>query len=239
LFLLRNTDRFGVWHSTQATVNVLDALMTVVGGSQQSAGATSAEVVVNGRTVASIEVPGSDQPVNPILVDLSRFLMPTGNAVEIRGRPNGAASVQFVESYYIPWTQSQDSSSPLRFAVTYDKTEAKVGDEIHCRVEAERVGFRGYGMILAEIGLPPGADVDRASLEAAIKSRNWDVNRYEVLPDRIILYLWPRAGGTRFDFTFRVRYGINAQTPASTVYDYYNPDAQVTVKPARFVIEAN
>ena len=39
--------------------------------------------------------------------------------------------------------------------------------EINCTVEAERIAFRGYGMLLAEIGLPPGADVDRASLEKA------------------------------------------------------------------------
>ena len=47
-----------------------------------------------------------------------------------------------------------------------DKTEGKVGDEFTCHVEAERIAFRGYGMMLAEIGLPPGADVDRSSLES-------------------------------------------------------------------------
>jgi hypothetical protein len=36
------------------------------------------------------------------------------------------------------------------------------------------------------------------------------------------------------NFSFRPRYGIDAQTPASIVYDYYNPDAQMTVAPLRF-----
>lgn len=58
--------------------------------------------------------------------------------------------------------------------------------------------------------------------------------RYDVLPDRLIAYVWPRASGTRFDFKFHLRYGINAKTPPSILYDYYNPDAQVTVKPVRF-----
>jgi len=46
---------------------------------------------------------------------------------------------------------------------------------------------------------------------------------------------WAKPGGTKFSFKFKPRYGINAQTPASIVYDYYNPDAQAMVAPLRFV----
>jgi hypothetical protein len=119
----------------------------------------------------------------------------------------------------------------------FDKTEARVGDVITCQVEAERIGFRGYGMMLAEIGLPPGADVDRESLELAMKNSNWSINQYDILPDRVLLYLWPHAGGTRFDFKFRPRFGLEALTAASSVYDYYNPEARVTLAPARFVVK--
>ncbi len=47
-------------------------------------------------------------------------------------------------------------------------------------MKAERVGFRGYGMMLAEVGLPPGAEVDRASLEEAMRDSGWGVQSYEV-----------------------------------------------------------
>ena len=109
-----------------------------------------------------------------------------------------------------------------------------MGEEVTCRVEAERVAFRGYGMLLAEVGLPPGADVDRASLERAMKESGWDLNGYDVLPDRLIVYLWPRAGGTNFTFNFRPRYGLNAQTAPSVLYDYYNPEARTVLAPTRF-----
>jgi hypothetical protein len=91
-------------------------------------------------------------------------------------------------------------------------------------------------MVLAEIGLPPGADVDRASLEAALESGDGSLYRYEVQPDRIVAYLWPSAGGSRFDFKFRIRYGINAQAPSSTLWDYYNPEERVVLKPVQFVV---
>ena len=108
--------------------------------------------------------------------------------------------------------------------------------EISCDVETERVGFQGYGMLLAEIGIPPGADVSRESLQAAMDA-DWSLSRYDILPDRIIFYMWSKAGGTKFNFKFRPRYGINAQTPASIVYDYYNDEAKATIAPLKFEVK--
>jgi hypothetical protein len=61
-----------------------------------------------------------------------------------------------------------------------------------------------------------------------------EIDHYDLLPDKLIVYAWPNAGGTKFDFQFRVRYGIHAKTAASTVYDYYNPDASTTLEPQVF-----
>jgi hypothetical protein len=122
-------------------------------------------------------------------------------------------------------------------AVNYDKPQTVVNQDITCTVEAERVGFKGYGMLLAEIGLPPGADVDRASLDKAVSRTGWDLSQYDVLPDKLIVYLWPRAGGTKFAFKFRPRYGLNALTAPSVLYDYYNPESRAVVAPTRFTVK--
>jgi hypothetical protein len=90
-------------------------------------------------------------------------------------------------------------------------------------------------MMLAEIGLPPGVDVDRESLERTLGTKA-GLFRYEIRPDRIVAYLWPRTGGSDFQFRFRARYGIDAKTPPSVLYDYYNPDEQVIQPPTRFVV---
>ena len=148
-------------------------------------------------------------------------------------------------TYYLPWPESvaiheanrrANGAISLRLVTSFDKTESKISDQISCHVEAERVGFRGYGMMLAEIGLPPGADVDRASLDTAMKGADWSISQYDILPDRVVVYLWPRAGGTKFDFKFRPRFGLNAQTAASIIYDYYNPEARAMVAPTRFIV---
>ena len=74
-----------------------------------------------------------------------------------------AMNASLISSYYVPWrnetadaTEVHNESRSLRLSVRYDKSEACISDTIRCRVEAERVRFRGYGMLLAEVGLPPG-----------------------------------------------------------------------------------
>jgi uncharacterized protein YfaS (alpha-2-macroglobulin family) len=178
-------------------------------------------------------------------VDISKFVATGKHRVEIR-RANGApASAQVVADYYVPWTgaarqtdleHADKTSDALQLAVQFDKQTASVGEDVTCKVDVERIGFRGYGMMLAEIGLPPGAEVDRASLDAAMSGSAWEINSYDILPDRVVFYVWPRAGGTKFSFTFKPRFGLKAVSAPSDLYDYYNPEARAVVEPVRFEV---
>ena len=102
----------------------------------------------------------------------------------------------------------------LKLKADFDHREAKVGEAIACRVEAERIGFAGYGMMIAEIGLPPGVEVDHESLEEA---KQTGVDGYEVQPDRVVFYLWPSAGGSKFQFIFRPRFGISTMSTVGSL----------------------
>jgi len=179
-------------------------------------------------------------------IDVSSTIHQGENVVSISGGdPSSLASAQLVSRYYLPWqgqvANSRDVTSPskpdgLRLRVEFDHAEAASGNELRCNVEAERIGSRGYGMMIAELGMPPGADVDRRSLDQMVQGSGGDISRYDVLPDRVLVYLWPRAGGAKFSFSFRPRFGLEALTAPSVLYDYYNPDASVTVRPVRFTI---
>ncbi|HJR08223.1 MAG TPA: MG2 domain-containing protein [Pyrinomonadaceae bacterium] len=263
LYLLKNKDRYGVWLSTQATVNVLDALdvlspkrlaaaqdnKVVAQGVTPDAGAAQkVEVFVNGQSAGTVALPAAHEPSNPVSLDLSRFVAAGANRVEIK-RASGAgvvaATAQLVTTYYRAWSAftadgtliaRPQETRALRLAVNFDRTTAATGDTVTCRVEAERIGSQGYGMLLAEVGLPPGADVDRASLERAMKESGWEFSHYDVLPDRLVVYLWPRAGGTKFAFNFRPRFGLAAKSAPSIVYDYYNPEARAVLAPTKFTV---
>lgn len=239
LFLLKNKDRYGVWYSTQTTINVLDAFLAALGGESKTA-KQSIDVLVNGKPLESIEV--APDRTEPVIIDLAGKLNTTDNRIEVRGSNDASLMSQVVALHYIDWKDADlsartvNQSRALRLDYKCDKPNAAIMEEVSCVVEAERVGFQGYGMLLAEIGTPPGADISRESLEKAIETEG-SISRYDILPDRIVIYMWSRAGGTKFNFKFRPRYGINAQTPSSIVYDYYNPEAQATVGPLKFSVK--
>jgi hypothetical protein len=71
---------------------------------------------------------------------------------------------------------------------------------------------------VAEEGLPPGADVDRASMAKLLDT--WTVSRYELQPDRIVFYIWSwRAEGTHFGFRFTPRSAIHAKAAPSNIIE--------------------
>ncbi len=236
LFLLKNKDRYGVWHSTQTTINVLDAFLTALSSAKNQTKNGEIQIVLNGENLEKIVV-SSDQ-ITPIIFDVSEKLNSGGNRIEIKTLSGEPLMAQIVAAHYIDWADANLAASNRAVRLDYqcDSQTAAIMQEITCAVETERIGYRGYGMLLAEIGIPPSADVSRESLEAAMKTDS-SISRYEILPDRIVVYLWAKDGGTKFNFKFKPRYGIEAQTPASTVYDYYNEEAKATVAPLKFTVK--
>jgi hypothetical protein len=147
-------------------------------------------IFVDGKPGPQLSSSTDARQLTPQRADLTSFLSPGKQSIGIRGGPSTHASAYLNASYYLPWTGPAVTGAlvcnaeSLRYLVEFDHTMITSGDSIHCTVHAERVGFRGYGMMLAEVGLPPGADVDRGSLDAALSSSR-EVQSYEIQPDRV------------------------------------------------------
>jgi hypothetical protein len=243
-YLLTHKDRYACWYSTQATQNVIEAMIAAMPAGKNRTSDDTASVLVNDTKLTDMKLPQATEVVGPRVIDFGKELKVGTNRVVIqRANDTSAMQTNVITSYYIPWSESEATQAEnfksgdtraLKLKVDFERREAKVGQTIACRVEAERVGFAGYGMMIAEIGLPPGVEVDRESLEEAKQNA---VDGYEVRPDRVVFYLWPSAGGSNFQFVFRPRIGMNAMSSPSILYDYYNPDANAAVLPVRFDVQ--
>jgi hypothetical protein len=242
-YLLGHRDGYSVWYSTQATENVIEAMIAAMPPGDETAGPSEADIVVNGHNASTMQLREAGAIVGPATLELAQYLHTGHNTVQvIRGANSSAMNALVITSHYIPWKDSRSTAGEnfisgdtraLRLKVEYDHTDPRPDEVVKCQVEAERIGFHGYGMMLAEIGLPPGFEVDRESLETARETGS--IQGYEVQPDRIVFYVWPEASGSQFEFRFRLRYGMDAMTAPSLLYDYYNPEANATVVPVRFV----
>jgi uncharacterized protein YfaS (alpha-2-macroglobulin family) len=217
----------------------------------QSPASGSFNLTVNGSPVSSevasalnVDTRIVDAPRN---VDISSLLHAGTNTLEFSGDSDSTfANAQITAWLYVPWRQNASGKTEttvpgkdfgLDFGYSCDAANAKVGQAIDCTVSARRFGSQGYGMMLAEVGLPPGADVDRATLGKLLDS--WTISRYELQPDRIIFYLWSwRAEGETFRFRFTPRYAIRAKAAPAELVDYYNPDLRAVLAPQSFVVSA-
>ena len=239
VFLLRNRDRLGSWSSTQATVRAMQAVVDASGSLGSFGGkGGSVDVRVNGRLVKTVPFPDDPLASDPILLDITTFLTAPDNRVELVPSPGaGAAVVRATTTHWLPWPSTQPRrSNELRFSVTFDRLAPALAEPVRCSVTTQRVGFHGYGMLLAEIGLPPGAEVDRSSLENLLKYHQLGLDRFDILPDRVVLYLWPDAAGSSFDFFFSTRIPMRAKATTSRLYDYYNPEQITEVEPPVFTV---
>jgi hypothetical protein len=168
-------------------------------------------------------------------LDVSRLLHPGENQISFTGFRSSGRQAQFTATWYEKWGPKRPDKD-LDMQVRYSTLDAAVNDAIACDVTISRDGFRGYGMMIAEVGLPPGAEVDRGVLEQIIGDWKSGVNLYEVAPDHVTFYVWPRAADIKLRFLFRPRFAMKAQAAQSTLYDFYNPDSRVVLAPERFVI---
>jgi hypothetical protein len=234
-FLIEQKDRYGAWYSTQTTVTVIDALLLLA--SRETNGAQAPlRIAVNGSP--QLLPAGTSQMLGPQVLDISAVTRSGKNTIEISGGNGTLTSAQTVTDFYVNWnsTLAAAKSGPLKLNVTCDRTRLEIGAQSRCNILAERLGSAGHGMLIAEIGIPPGVDVDREDLQKQVSESGWDLSHFDVLPDRIVAYLWPRAGGTKFSLSFTTRMAMDAQSAPHTLFDYYNPDANVTVAPQRFTV---
>src|SRR5262249_46476351 len=75
IWLLSEQDRYGVWYSGQATVDVLSALLSTVGSAKAGMPKSAISVLVNGAAVSpQITVASSSEA--PVVVDISGEVRP-------------------------------------------------------------------------------------------------------------------------------------------------------------------
>jgi alpha-2-macroglobulin-like protein len=244
LYLISNEDRYGVWYSGQATVRALQALLPVMMEQLKAGQTQSFHLTVNG-TAMNAEALKTDPRLleAPRTVDVTAMLKPGMNTLVFSSAGDAAlASADATANFYVPWkgdaatikTQTGGDAG-LDFGYSCAANDAHVGNAIECSVRARRFGSQSYGMMLAEVGLPPGAEVDRSSLARLLDEGT--ISRYELQPDRIVFYLWSaQAAGSHFTFRFTPRYTIHAKAAPATLSDYYNPDLNVVLAPYLFSV---
>jgi len=228
-FLLRHKGPFGAWYSTAASTQVLKALVGWQGSPGRSGG--TMEIGSDGKSLERLNLPAGDEAAEMIEIDLDDGDVASGIELIRRGG-DSPIWIDLEQEWSEDWKGPlAGQANDLRLEVDFDRTRVNRGDTIHARVVVQRLHYRGHGMLIAEIGIPPGAVVDRPGLQAQLSD-----SRFEILPDRVLLYFWPHAEEQIITISFHAGIPGEFRSAPSSLSDYYNPLNRIDLPPTLFVV---
>ena len=229
-------DSFGQWGSTQATVLALRAMIASLGAGAEDADAT-VSVSVDGERIDTLEIDAFNQDVMH-LVDL-RELTGTGrHDIDIGFEGEGGLYYQVVQVHYEPWDAvDPGDDGPLSVEVRYDTDRVEVDGVVTGSVEVRNTDPALQDMVMVELGVPPGFDLDRTVLDRAVADGR--LSKYETRPRLLVAYLMGVTPEEPVAFEYRLvaRNPADVEVPRARVYSYYNPEIEAFSPPVRMIVE--
>jgi hypothetical protein len=230
-YLVRSKDSFGNWETTQATVYALRAMLRSMDAAGTEVDAT-VDVLHNGELVHTMTITPADYDLFR-QVDLKDRIVEGGpNVVELVMRGTGSMMYQAVGTFWTPWAGvPPETPGPLSIGVAYDRTHLVVDDTATATVTITNNTTGDLMMVIADLGIPPGFDVDTADLDALVAAGTF--RRYELTGRQIIVYFDIIRPGDPlvFEYDLVARNPMRGEAPPSTVYLYYDPSLRNTARP--------
>jgi uncharacterized protein YfaS (alpha-2-macroglobulin family) len=224
-WLVSQKDPQGTWHSTQATVLALKALLAgthaPLGGEQ----ARQIDIQLDGRPARSLRIP-ADQAEVVQQVDLTAETQAGQHRLTIIDRTGTAANYQTTLRYAVPGPAKVERGAPLEIRVDYDKTQLRVNDTARATVALVNHMPRPAPMVIVDLPIPAGFAAvpdDFVSLATA-----GQIAKYQLTPRTVVVYLRGLAPNQRLEFSYRLRAltPVKITVPGARAYEYYNPERQ-------------
>ena len=234
-WLVGTKSAWGNWYSTQATIQVLQAMLASLSATQKAAPG-AVDVVVNGDPVARVTYTAEDFDVVRF-VDASRALRPGRNTVELRPTDGLEAMYSVSATAYLPWSgERRPDAKAFDVRVEYDRSRLAKDDVARATVSVTSNLPTGVEMGIVDVGIPPGFALDVARLEAAVKQGV--LQRFSQAGRQLILYVPRFEPGKTFSVSWdlRARFPVRASTGPARAYEYYNPDSQGVAPPGAMTV---
>jgi CD109 antigen len=179
------------------------------------------------------------QKLSVLRIDASNFDLSqqvevpvSGGSVVLRAAGTGSVGYQLVTEFNVPG----DFLPPPRdllLDISYNTGHIEVDNLVDVNVSVTYTGVKDRtGMIIADIGVPTGFEVVRASLDALLNQKI--VQRAELAGRKIIFYIdsMPRAKPLTFTFQIKALYPVRAEGALAKAYEYYDASVQAYVRQA-------
>ena len=228
-WLAEHRDGSGTWHSTQATVLALKALLA--GTSHPAANQVDRhiKIAVDGTTVQEISIPEWQSDVVE-QINLSEHLKDATHDLQLTSRGPAAPGYQVVFIYHLPERQFDDSG-PLSIDLVYDRPEMEIGETVFAMASIKNQTDEPLPMVVLDLPIPAGFAADEADFRDLVTQQK--IAKFQMTPSNVIVYLRSLSP----DVSLRLRYRLQANlliettTVPAVAYDYYSPDNAAISQP--------
>ena len=241
-WIVSKKDPNGTWHSTQATVQAMRALLAGTNGAGRVEGEAAVTITANdGEATSRIQITGENAQVFH-LVSLSEAVQTGENTVELGIEGEGSVAWQIVAVHHEPHALRQETpplQEPLSIEVDYSATKLAENDTLTVGVTLRYRRLGPAPMTLVDLGIPPGFEVEADSLMKLVK--DGVIQRFAHNGRQVTLYFdrIPGKGGpVEFSYTLRAKFPVKAKAPASVAYQYYEPEIRDETLPVLITVEA-
>ena len=227
--LVENKDSRGTWHSTQATVLALKALLL---GTERPLGdqeSRKVEIALGGEVVRTIEISKAQADVMQ-QIDLSDMVTSAGQyQLSINETTESATGYQVAFRYHVEDQDSPESSDePLSINIAYDRERLTVDQRVTAVASVVNNMDQPAPMVILDFPIPGGFEIERGELDELKGSGK--IAKYQITPRKVIVYLRGLAPGNNLELRYRLRatMPVKVAVPPAQAYEYYNPDHQAT-----------
>jgi type II secretory pathway pseudopilin PulG len=236
-WLVEQKDAQGAWHSTQATVLALKALLAGTDRPLGEARQRQIDITVDGQTVQSLVIP-ADQGEVVEQVDLSARVARGSHRLGIAESTGTATGYQATLAYHVPGAERPRDGEPLSIELVYDKTTLVVDDRVGATATVTNRTAAAAAMVILDLPIPAGFAVDAEDFEALRSSGK--IAKYQVTPRSAIVYLRTLSPSEPLELVYHLRatMPVKITAPPARAYEYYNPDRQAQTAPTPLSVAA-
>jgi hypothetical protein len=235
-WLTEQKDPSGTWHSTQATVLALKALVAGTGKALGGDKERRIEVAVGDNFKRDIVIPVDQGEVMQRL-DLSDALKTGGNVVTVTESSGTGVGYQLAYRHNLPGVGPEKTAEPLAIDIQYDKSEVGVGDVLPVSATVVNQMKQTAPMVILDLPVPAGFAAETEDF--AKLQQSGGIAKFQLTARSVIVYL----RGLEPDKPLKLAYSLRATmpvkvtAPAAKVYEYYDPQKQGHGKEAKLAIK--
>ena len=229
-WLSANRDSGGNWHSTQATILTLKALIAGTGMIQSENKNKVIEILKNDEVIRQITITPDQSDVLKQF-DFTAEFQEQEATLSVRQISGTAATCRIVSWYHVDATE-REKREPLSIQLTYSDEQLSLNDHLIATVRVQNVTDEIAPMVMLELPIPAGFLIERAELDELIspplraaQQQPNRIEKYEITERHALIYLRSLHPNEPLTLRYRLRatMPVKVQIDPAQAYHYYDP----------------